>query len=72
MSKKSANEVKNDSGKKWNNPNRSFGAVIVALLGAFLLLVSLLSRPKFVIMHHTVVLTQSIVAPAPLTGAKYG
>ena len=69
MSKKSANKVKNGSGKRWNNPNWSFGAVIVALLGTFLLLVSLLSRPQFVIMHHTVVLTQGIVAPAVLMGA---
>ena len=69
MSKKSANKVKNGSGKRWNNPNWSLGAVIVALLGTFLLLVSLLSRPQFVIMHHTVVLTQGIVAPAVLMGA---
>ncbi len=69
MSKNSANKVKNGSGKRWNNPNWSLGAVIVALLGTFLLLVSLLSRPQFVIMNHTVVLTQGIVAPAVLMGA---
>ncbi|MDS0257755.1 hypothetical protein ApAK_08800 [Thermoplasmatales archaeon AK] len=67
MSGKSANKDKN--GKRWNNPNWSLGAVIVALLGTFLLLVSLLSRPQFIIMHHTVVLTQGIVAPAVLMGA---
>ena len=69
MSKKSANKVMNVSGKRWNNPNWSFGAVVVALLGTFLLLVSLLSRPQIVILHHTVILTQGIVAPAVLMGA---
>ena len=54
---------------KWNNPNWSLGAVIVSLFGTFLLLISLLSKPQFVIMHHTVVLTQGIVAPAVLMGA---
>ncbi len=55
--------------KKWSNPNWSIGAVIVALFGTFLLLISLLSKPQFVILHHTVVLTQGIVAPAILMGA---
>jgi len=56
--------------KRWNNPNWSIGAVIVALFGTFLLLVSLLSKPQFVVLNHTVVLTQGIVAPAILMGAK--
>ncbi|PYB68290.1 hypothetical protein DMB44_04395 [Thermoplasma sp. Kam2015] len=68
MSKNSANKVRK-SEKRWSNPNWSLGAVIVALIGTFLLLVSLLSKPQFVIMHHTVVLTQGIVAPAVLMGA---
>jgi len=55
--------------KRWNNPNWSIGAVIVALFGTFLLLVSLLSKPQFVVLNHTVVLTQGIVAPAILMGA---
>ncbi|MEM3193345.1 MAG: hypothetical protein QW292_14910, partial [Candidatus Parvarchaeota archaeon] len=59
----------NLNGKKWNNPNWSLGAVFAALLGTFLLLVSMLSKPQFVILHHTVVLTQGIVAPAILLGA---
>jgi len=54
---------------KWNNRNWSLGAVIVALFGTFLLLISLLSKPQFVIMNHTIVLTQGIVAPAVLMGA---
>jgi hypothetical protein len=54
---------------KWNNPDWSLGAVIVSLFGTFLLLISLLSKPQFVVMHHTVVLTQGIVAPAVLMGA---
>ena len=70
MKKNSANKVKNSSDvKRWSNPNWSLGAVIVALLGTFLLLVSLLSRPQFVISGHTVILTQGIVAPAVLMGA---
>lgn len=44
--------------------NWSLGAVIVALLGTFLILVSLLSKPQFTILHHTVVLTQGVIAPA--------
>lgn len=47
----------------------SIGAVIVALLGTFLLLVSLLSKPQFDILHHTVVLTQGVIAPAVIMGA---
>ncbi len=62
-------KAKNPEKRKWNNPNWSLGAVIVALLGTFLLLVSMLSKPQFVILHHTVVLTQGIVAPAILMGA---
>ena len=58
-----------DGKPKWNNPNWSLGAVIVALFGTFLLLISLLSKPQFVVMNHTVVLTQGIVAPAVLMGA---
>ncbi len=49
--------------------NWSIGAVIVALLGTFLILVSMLSRPQFVLMHHTIVLTQGIVAPAIIMGS---
>jgi hypothetical protein len=60
---------KKGSRKRWNNPNWSIGAVIVALFGTFLLLVSLLSKPQFVLLNHTVVLTQGIVAPAVLMGA---
>ena len=67
MKKNSAKN--NGSGKRWSNPNWSLGAVIVALFGTFLLLVSLLSRPQLVILHHTVILTQGIVAPAILMGA---
>ena len=53
----------------WTNKNWDFGAVIVALFGTFLLLVSLLSRPQIVILHHTVVITQGVVAPAIIMGA---
>ena len=72
MSKGNKGSKSNGKGKvtpKWNNPNWSLGAVIVALFGTFLLLISLLSKPQFVIMNHTVVLTQGIVAPAVLMGA---
>ena len=53
----------------WANKSWDFGAVIVALLGTFLLLISLLSRPQIVILHHTVVITQGVVAPAIIMGA---
>ena len=53
----------------WTNRNWDFGAVIVALFGTFLLLVSLLSRPQIVILHHSVVITQGLVAPAIIMGA---
>ena len=61
--------VKSRSKKRWYNPNWDIGAVIVALIGTFLLLVSFLSKPEFVILHHTVILTQGIVAPAIVMGA---
>ena len=61
--------VKSRSKKRWYKPNWDIGAVIVALIGTFLLLVSLLSKPEFVILHHTVILTQGIVAPAIVMGA---
>ena len=51
------------------NRNWGIGAVIVALFGTFLFLVSLLSKPQFIIEHHVVVLTQGIVAPAILMGS---
>ena len=54
---------------KWNNPNWSFGAVVVALFGMFLFLISLFSPPQIEVINHTVVLTQGIVAPAVLMGA---
>ena len=47
----------------------SLGAVIIALLGTFLLLVSLLSKPQFEILNHKVVLTQGLIAPAVIMGA---
>ena len=47
----------------------SIGAVIIALLGTFLLLVSLLSKPQFEILNHKVVLTQGLIAPAVIMGA---
>lgn len=53
------------------NQNWSIGAVIIALLGTFLLLVSLLSKPQFVILNHSVILTQGLVAPAVLMGAIF-
>ena len=61
---KSSGKIK----KKWNNPNWSLGAVIIGLLGTFLLLVSLLSKPQVEILHHVVVITQGIVAPAVIMG----
>jgi len=67
--KKISKSSKSRNVTHWSNPNWSIGAVIVALLGTFLLLVSLLSKPQFVVMHHTIVLTQGIVAPAVLMGA---
>lgn len=54
---------------RWTNRNWDFGAVIVALLGTFLLIVSFLSRPHFEILDHTVVLTQGVVAPAIVMGS---
>ena len=64
-------KIKSKSKPKWHWTNRNwdFGAVIVALLGTFLLLVSLLSRPQIVILHHSVVITQGLVAPAIIMGA---
>lgn len=47
----------------------SLGAIVIALLGTFLLLVSLLSKPQFTILNHTVVLTQGVIAPAIIMGA---
>ena len=61
--------VKAQSKKRWYNPNWDIGAVIVAFIGTFLILVSFFSRPEFVILRHTVILTQGIVAPAILMGA---
>lgn len=58
-----------DKKHRWHNANWSLGAVIVALLGTFLLLVSLLSRPSFDIINHHIVLTQGIVAPAVIMGS---
>lgn len=64
---------KKNSGKEkssyWDKSPWDLGAVIVALLGMVLLLVSFLSKPQIVILHHTVVLTQGIVAPAIVLGA---
>ena len=57
--------------KKWNNPNWSLGAVLIGLLGTFLLIVSLLSKPQIVVLNHQVVLTQGVVAPAILMGAIF-
>lgn len=53
----------------WDRSPWDLGAVIVAMLGTILLLVSFLSRPQIEILHHTVVLTQGIVAPAIVLGA---
>ena len=54
------------NGSVRRNRNWGIGAVIVALFGTFLFLVSLLSKPQFIIENHVVVLTQGIVAPAIL------
>ncbi|MHB1440005.1 MAG: hypothetical protein ACYCSO_05115 [Cuniculiplasma sp.] len=51
-------------GKTW-----SIGAIFVALIGTFLLLVSGFSRPQDDILGHTVVLTQGLVLPAVVLGA---
>ncbi|MGP6221071.1 hypothetical protein [Caldiplasma sukawensis] len=62
--------VKSSSKGKPKMPRSwSIGAVIVALFGTFLLLVSLLSKPQFEVLNHTVVLTQGVVAPAVIMGA---
>ena len=62
-------KVKVRTKRHWYNPNWDIGAVIVALIGTFLLIVTLLSRPRFEILHHTVILTQGIIAPAVIMGA---
>lgn len=49
-------------------PKWSIGAVIVGLFGTLLLIVSLLSKPQFHILNHTVVLTQGVIAPAIMMG----
>lgn len=51
----------------------SIGTGIVALLGTFLLLVTSLSKPQFVILHHTVVLSQGVILPAVImAGIMWG
>ena len=46
--------------KKWDNPNWSLGAVIIGLLGKFLLLVPLLSKHQVEILHQVVVITDMV------------
>ena len=70
MVKKGSNSGKvKANGAIRGNRNWGIGAVIVALFGTFLFLVSLLSKPQFIIENHVVVLTQGIVAPAILMGS---
>ena len=51
--------------------NWSLGAVVVAAIATILLLVTLLSKPSFVVMGHTVLITQGIMAGLLLFGAAF-
>lgn len=54
---------------KWRTTNWDLGAVVVALIASGLWFVTMLSRPSFVVIGHTVVVTQGIMAGVILFGA---
>ena len=54
---------------KWRTTNWDLGAVVVAAIASVLWLITMLSRPSFAVIGHTVVVTQGIMAGAILFGA---
>ena len=48
--------------------NWAFGAIVVGIIATALWLMTMLSRPSFVVLNHTVVLTQGIMAGVLLLG----
>ena len=54
---------------KWRTTNWDLGAVVVAVIASILWIITMLSPPSFVVIGHTVVLTQGIMAGVLLFGA---
>ncbi len=54
---------------KWRTTNWDLGAVVVAAIASILWLITMLSRPSFAVIGHTVVVTQGIMAGVLLFGA---
>ncbi len=51
--------------------NWDLGAVVVAIIASFAWIVTMFSKPSFVVIGHTVVVTQGIMAGAILLGAAF-
>ena len=54
---------------KWRTTNWDLGAVVVSLIASALWLMTMLSTPSFVVIGHTVIVSQGIMAGALLFGA---